>query len=116
MSYDIEMVDADGQVVHVPKHVVGDTYCIGGIDRAELNVTYNYSQLFYIFLDEEKGIRWLYGKTGKECEERLSVAVAKLGTQPYKDYWAPTMGNAGRALWILLQWAKANPDAIFQGD
>ena len=32
------------------------------------------------------------------------------------DYWAATPGNAGKALNILLKWAKQFPDATFKGD
>ncbi len=171
MSYDIEL-QKNGEVVQVPRHAEGGTYALGGTEEAHLNVTYNYAPHYYEHLDAEQGIRWLYGKTGAETEERLQAAVEELGTsvwegpyyvptldaitsglwQKWKEahglpddftaialnstmwgrvkesaivnglvyntggYWAPTSGNAGYALNILLGWAKIHPDAVWTGD
>lgn len=132
MSYDLGLYK-DDQPVLVKKHEDGGTYVMGGTDRAELNITYNYSWFYYKFLSKRKGLRWLYGKTGKQAIPRLKKAVKELGTHQftrlpegadpltmnhlsYVDYWAPTPGNAGYALNILLKWAKQHPKAIFNGD
>ena len=133
MGYDIELV-LKGKVVEVDRHQEGANYCIHGKTEASLNITYNYSFFYYHFLDKEEGIRWLYGKTAKECIERLEKAVEILGVVEYRQlkpgenifsddennyiyhYWAATPGNAGYALSILLKWVKANPEAIFEGD
>lgn len=115
MSYDISLVK-NKKSVTVELHREGGTYCLSGIDRAELNITYNYSWFFHRFLDAEDGIRWLYGKKAKDCIKLLEKAVEDLGTDRFDDYWAPTPGNAGYALSILLGWAKENPDAVFEGD
>jgi hypothetical protein len=116
MSYDIYL-KKDDELVKIPRHEEGGTYQIGGTEEAALNVTYNDSWFFYRYLDETDGIRWLYGKTGAEVIERLEKAVEVLGTNEYKkDYWAPTPGNAGKALATLLHWAKLHPDAVFEGD
>ena len=117
MSYDIHMRDKDGRIIEVPKFSEGGTQVLGGSSEAELNITYNYSWFYYRYLDKDKGLRWLYGKTGHEVTHRLSEAVQELGTNEYeKDYWAPTPGNAGYALKILLDWAIMNPDEVFYGD
>ena len=115
MSYDISLVK-NKESVKVELHREGGTYCMNGLERAELNVTYNYSRFFHEFLDAKKGIRWLYGKKAKDCIKRLEKAVKELGTDQFTDYWAPTHGNAGYALAILLRWAKQHPDAVFRGD
>ena len=115
MSYDIELVGLDGQAVSVDRHAEGGTYVMGGTTRAELNVTYNYAWFYYRVLDAEEGIRWLYGKRGGEVVDRLRAAVEDLGTRRYRDYWAPTPGNAGAALETLLRWAEQHPDAVFRG-
>ena len=41
------------------------------------------------------------------CDENLKQipvtdATLKLGTEPHQDYWAATMGNAGKALENIL--------------
>lgn len=131
MSYDIYL-EKDGKCVEVDNHSEGGTYAMGGTTQAHLNVTYNYGWFYYHFLDKRKGIRWLYGKKAKDCIARLEKAVKILGTNQYEEciegadwqdrknyrvhYWAPTPGNAGYALNILLQWAKQHPEAVFGGD
>ena len=121
MSYDISLKDKDGgQVVSVDNHEEGGTYCLGGTTEASLNVTYNYSPFYYHFLDQDHGIRWLYGKTGKQSIPRLEYAIEKLkplgGDYRFENYWAPTPSNASHALQILLSWAKQHPTATFSGD
>ena len=115
MSWDIELIDENGNTVVIPRHEEGGTYVLGGTDRAELNITYNYSWFYFHFLNKKWGLRWLSGKKGKETISALEKAVKELGTSQYKkDYWAPTNGNAGYALNILLQWAKLHPTATFK--
>ena len=115
MSYDIKLQN-DGEPVCVPLHREGGTYAVSGTEEATLSITYNYSPHYYEHVDEKKGIRWLYGKTGARTELRLRAAVARLGTERDSDYWAPTPGNAGYALSILLSWAKLHPGAVWTGD
>ena len=115
MSHDLGLYYDDG-LAQVEIFEEGGTYSLGGSSEAELNITYNYSWFFYRVLDKEKGLRCLYGKTGQETIKILEQAVAELGTDQYKDYWAPTPGNAGHALKILLRWARQHPTAIWRGD
>ena len=117
MSYDIDLIDPKTKKpVKVENHEEGGTYVLGGTEEASLNVTYNYSKHFYAHLDSEKGIRWLYGKTGEQVQERLAKAITELGTVSDSDYWRDTPGNAGHALLILLNWAVQHPTAVFKGD
>jgi hypothetical protein len=115
VSYDIQLTE-NGIPVEITNHSEGGTYPIGGTTDANLNITYNYSWFYYMLLDKDFGIRWIYGKRAQDCIKRLEGAVKKLGVRQYKDYWAPTPGNAGYALSILLTWAKQYPEAIFTGD
>ena len=119
MSYDIYMTHADGIRCQVPHHMGGGTTIVGGYTEAWLNVTYNYSPFYYSFLDKENGIRWLYGKTGREVLAKLRLAIRSLALMewtPYKDYWAPTPGNALQPLLAFKRWANMHPDAVFSGD
>lgn len=49
------------------------------ITDCEINITYNYSKFYYEHIDEELGIKWLYGKSGKEVKDRLEQAIQGLG-------------------------------------
>ena len=116
MSYDVYLRNNTGEPVIVSSHQEGGTFVLGEDDHAHLNITYNYSNFFYKELDKKKGLRWLYGKKGKNCIKRLEKAIKNLGTVRYPNYWKSTPGNAGYALSILLKWAKDNPEAVFDGD
>ena len=122
MSYNIYLEENE-KVCKVEKHSEGGTYNVEGTDEARLNVTYNYSWFYFLLLDYEKGLRWLTNREADSCIRRLEETSEKLGTNQYKrrddegsyieDYWAPTPGNAGYALNILLGWAKQHPCATF---
>ena len=114
MSFDVSLEDENGTPVLVTRHSEGGTYVLGGTDQAILNITYNYSPFYSKHLDAEHGLRWLDGKKGAECVERLAEAVAQLGTERTSDYWAATAGNAGYALFILHAWAREHPGATFE--
>lgn len=115
MSYDLGLYK-NGKAVPVNPFSEGGTRPMHGTDCAELNITYNYGWFYSRYLDKKLGLRWLYTRKAKDCIKRLEKAVKILGTDTYRDYWADTPGNAGFALSILLEWAKDNPDAVFQGD
>ena len=92
---------------------------LGGTDRAELNVTYNYASLFRSALrDYALGsdvlVRLLNGRAARDTVEMLERAVEQLGTDRAEDYWAATRGNAGAALAILLCWARQHPSAVWE--
>lgn len=118
MSYDIYLKNIDGSTCETENHTEGGTFVLGGTPTCELNVTYNYSQIFRVIsLKSWEGIfsfRDLTDKTGKETLEVLEEIVELLGTKQYKDYWAPTPGNVGYAANILLEWAKEHPNATWE--
>ena len=112
MSHWVRLNDANGDCVKVERHSEGGTYAVGGIDHAELNVTYNYAADIHRHI--KGGVRSLNGGRAGDWVKPLRAAVAALGTDRDEDYWAPTEGNAGYALSILLSWAEVHPDAIFE--
>jgi hypothetical protein len=118
MSYDICYKDKEGRYFELDlAHEEGGTYPIGGTKNTQLNVTYNYSWYYYLFLDKSKGIRWLYGRKGKDCINRLEKAIKEFKDKPlHKDYWADTPGNCVKPLKIFLEWCNKFPEGIFSGD
>ncbi|KKN04709.1 hypothetical protein LCGC14_1094820 [marine sediment metagenome] len=101
--------------VGVARHSEGGTYAVGGIENAELNITYNYGREFGGAIGYQDGfVQWLTDKKAKDVVSLLRVAVKKLGTERSDNYWASTPGNAGHALSILLGWAEQYPEAIFR--
>lgn len=116
MSYNIRLVGrtlSGERVCRVPSHEEGGTYAMGGTADADLNVTYNYSQV-YKLLDFHPSE--FDGKRAGDCIPRLEEVVGKLGNHRHEDYWAPTPGNAGHAMDVILEWCKLNPDAIVKVD
>lgn len=111
MSYDISLCDP---VTHKPlkadstHFIAGGMRAMGGTKELWLNVTYNYGQFYYrpeVF--GEGGIRSIYGKTGAESIPMLEKAISALGDDvDDSDYWNATEGNAKRALYGLLAFAK----------
>lgn len=118
MSYDIYLTDPETKetiTFDEPHRLKGGTYAIGGTQEAWLNVTYNYAGHFVKVLGE-KGIRAIYGMTGKESVPILEEAISNLKDDIRPDYWKPTEGNARNALKGLLALANAAPHGIWQGD
>lgn len=128
MSYDIYLEEPEtGETIEFdePHNMIGGTYIIGGTKEAWLNITWNYSEFYYKTIDEKKGIRFLYGRTGKEAIPILEKAISELMVDmkdlesaylEMNDYWAATKENAAIALQSLLAFAKLRPDGIFRGD
>lgn len=99
--------------VEVTSFEDGGTYVLGGSNEASLNVTYNYSPLYWKVWGG--GLKeTLDGKRAGDVIAALETGAEKLGTERYRDYWAPTDGNAGAALATLLNWARQYPDAVFR--
>jgi hypothetical protein len=107
VSYDVELKNAGP----VELFAEGGTQVMGGSTAPELNVTYNYSEVYQLF---DFNLKDLDGRKAKTVTGTLERLVKVLGTKTYKDYWAPTPGNAGAALARLLTWAKQYPDATFE--
>lgn len=116
MGYDMKLMGEDGEVVQVERHSEGGVHPIDGTTNAEISITYNYSKFYYDFLDEERGIRWIYDRPAGGCVDRMKSAIAVLGTYQDDDYWKSTPGNAGHILHVLAGWAKQHPNATFGGD
>lgn len=121
MSYDISLCDP---VTHKPlkadstHFIAGGMRAMGGTKELWINVTYNYGHFYYrpeVFGDG--GIRSIYGKTGAESIPMLEKAISALGDDvDNSDYWHATEGNAKRALYGLLAFAKMRPDGVWDGD
>lgn len=121
MSYDISLCDP---VTNKPlkadstHFIAGGMRAMGGTKELWLNVTYNYGHFYYqpeVF--GENGIRSIYGKTGAESIPMLEKAISALGDDvDDSDYWHATEGNAKRALYGLLAFAKMRPDGVWDGD
>jgi len=117
MSYDLDYKDNKGNLFDLGEVMEeGGTYAVGNT-KTTLNITYNYSWYYYMFLDKENGIRWLHGKKGKNCINKLKKAIKPFKNEkPYGDYWAQTPGNCVKPLKILLNWCEKFPEGVFDGD
>jgi len=120
MSYDIclkDPVTREVIILNRAHHLRGGTYAVGGTKEAWINVTYNYAPLFRQTIDEEKGIRFIYGMTGAASLPILRRAAGLLGDDvDDDDYWSPTEGNVKRAILKLTALAEMCPDGIWDGD
>lgn len=120
MSYDISLNDPVTQEpieLDFPHFMRGGTYISNGTRELWLNITYNYSQIYYrpdVF--GEKGIRAIYGLSGAESIPLIEKAAAALKNDVHSDYWVASEGNAKRPLLKLLAMAKMRPDGIWSGD
>lgn len=118
MSYDIYLKDPvtrEPLEVDAPHYVTGGTYALNGTKELWLNVTYNYADIFRRVLGEQ-GIRTIYGMSAAQSIPVLTEAINKLSDEVDPDYWAPTEGNAKKALYGLLSFAQMRPDGIWDGD
>jgi|SRR6185312_6132912 len=109
MSYDITLNDDNGNVLRLPEHMrfeEGGTFAMGGTIECELNVTYNYAVLY--------DFRSLDGKRADSTVKDMFGKVLELGLIRDVDYWQPTPGNVGCALWRLLTFAVYHPDGIWK--
>lgn len=80
MSYDVKIVDTDGQSMQTAKRheIRGGTYCVGGTHELRLNITYNYAPYFYKAFGEQ-GIRSLYGKKVADTVDSIAKAIQAVG-------------------------------------
>lgn len=117
MSYDINLVDKDGNMLFADNNhkYSGGTYALGGTKELWLNVTYNYSQIFRQVLGD-KGIRTIYGMKAQDAIPILEQAASRLKNDVTDNYWEVTEGNAKLALLNLIGLAKLAPEGIFKGD
>lgn len=124
MGHDIQMVDKEGKELLVEQFKEGGTYPLIGSKSAWVSVTYNYAWFFYKFLDNENGIKVIYGKTGREAQPILEKAIEELtskgmgngDSKQEENYWIPTPTNVTKILRLLKSWCEQHPEGIFQGD
>jgi len=79
MSYDIDILDDQGNQMTVPEphQLRGGTYQVGGSTELHLNITYNYAPYFYEAFGE-KGIRELYGKKVVDTVQAIAHAIVEI--------------------------------------
>jgi hypothetical protein len=120
MSWTVELCYPHRTVARVPSHTEGGQYAVGGTEEASLYITYNYGDHLREALDDptpDEGDvlgRLLDGKRAGDCIPMLGRAVERLGVETAAVYWVSTPGNVGKALSILLEWARLHPDARFE--
>lgn len=112
MSYDVDLIDPDTLEVlpFSEQFEEGGTYAIGGVAECSLNITYNYAEVFGPL------VRNLDGKTATETLPALTeFCQVWEGREPYeRDYWAPTPGNALKAIARLVTFATAHPNGVWR--
>jgi hypothetical protein len=116
MSYDLYLRDKDTkEVCNLPckQDIKGGTYALGGTDRAELNITYNYGKHWGKAFGEGKHLRDLDAVSGKDSLPILWQAINNLGDDVDEDYWKPTEGNVKAALRNMALLAAQCPDGIW---
>lgn len=126
MSWWVYLVDEHEQPVEVERFEAGGTYALGGTDRAELNITYNYGSLYREAWPEEledgKGAleQMLSGRTAAETFPLIGATIDKLTDMAgglaavvaeRSSYWDATPRNAALPLLMLSRWAKQYPEA-----
>lgn len=112
MSYDVTLYDpSTGNVFDYGElFEEGGTRVVGGTSRCELNITYNYSEVFGSL------VRDLDGCVASNTLDKLRSFVEMWkDAKPYeKDYWAPTPGNAVQAIKRLLLFAEKHPSGVWE--
>lgn len=78
-----------------PEVDLGNVLCIGGSTLMEFNITYNYAKYYYeVEGFEDKGIRRIYGMTGKESLPYLDMLCMHIRKKYYnrdKQRWKRTI-------------------------
>lgn len=112
MSYSVRLQAAEsGETLELDEPFMeGGTYAIGGTTECNLNITYNYAEVFGSL------VRDLNGKTAAETTPALrEFCELWKGRRPYEtDYWAPTPGNALKAVVRLLSFAERHPSGVWE--
>jgi hypothetical protein len=117
MSYNVSLW-ANEEIVELPeKYAEGGTYVLGGSNKADLNITYNYSGM-YRDVFGEGGMNVFDGMNAGESIALLEQAVSKLGTKRYDGRNWQFSFNAPRAIWKTFQkydWDNPENRAIMDG-
>jgi len=109
MSYDVELKDADGNILFMDESFEeSGTYAMGGTTECTLNITYNYSEVYGTLVKD------LHGQYGIDSLKSLKEFVDRWPhAKPYDDYWAPTPGNAVKAIKRLVSFAEKHPNGVW---
>lgn len=83
--------------------------------RIDFSITYNYANIYYRVFGK-KGIRTIYGLSGRESIPILEKAISKLDNDVNKDPWKSTEDNAQKVLKELVVIALTQPADIWSGD
>lgn len=113
MGWTVQLVQ-NGDVVEAPTRAKGTTYALTGVPRAELDVTFNYSDKIKDATGWSDSLRELSGKQAGDTISELRAAVQLLGTEESLDHWEATDGNVGKMFSILLDWAQQYPNATWR--
>ena len=107
-------LETDGKPVEVELFCEGGTQAVGGSTEAWVSITFNYAEVYFLFNFDLR--KTLDGKKASTVLPKLKKVWNKLkGCKPFKnDYWAPTPGNAGVPIKLILGWAEQHPDAVFR--
>ena len=105
-----------------------------------IDLTYNHSWYYYSTIDNEKGIRFIYGMKASDAIPLLKIAIKKLEFMEQEEtrtgkvmsqtwgkdgkydpkskdhYWGVNARNAILALQKLIALAELAPDFTFHGD
>lgn len=119
MGYDFDLVERFKECKHCGRSDKGES--------RDLYTSYNHSWAFYAYLDKKDGLRWLYGKKGRntvkrletmlECLEHLEGWNRNCDNHPEDgDGWAVTVGNAYYFAKRILETAKELPKGVWSGD
>jgi hypothetical protein len=115
MSYNIKLYDPITKDIlrsKLPHFMQGGTYTPGGTTELWLNITDNYSNIFYKLFGEN-GIKNIYGLTGAKSISLLEKAISSLKNDISCDYFEETEGNVKRVLNQLLSMAYMRPDGVW---
>ena len=118
-----------GETLEVPEFMAGsvlharanpsDRSVLEAISTNEacIAITYNYSSVLKLVVPDWDGMaRFFDGRTAAEMEPILADVVEKCGTKRFTDYWAPTPGNVGYIMAIILEWCRLHPEGIFKAN
>ena len=111
--YLIEPVTREVIILSFKHQMFGSTYCLGGTDELWIDVTYNYGK---IYREKTNGLSldFLHNKFAYETIEFLEDLINSLGDETSNDYWEATEGNAKKAIYQLLIFARMRPDGIWE--
>lgn len=126
MSWWVYLIAEQEESVTVEPFEEGGTYQLGGTDRAELNVTYNYGKLYRQTwpetLKDDQGAleQMLDGRLASETQPLIDQTIDRLialagGIEVImaerSSYWDATPRNAALPLLRFSAWAKQHPEA-----